>query len=605
MSEVIKILPTEVAGQIAAGEIVNRPASVVKELVENAIDAGSTNVQVLLTDAGRTSIQVIDNGFGMSSADSSLCFERHATSKIRTSDDLYSLTTFGFRGEALASIASVSEVELRTRQQSDEIGTSLIISASEIVSQEPVACPSGCNFIVKNLFFNVPARRKFLKNNQTEFGHVLTEIERVALVHPEVSISLFHQGEEIVSLPVSSLKQRIIGLFGKKMNQILLPVEVHTSVVDITGFCGTLDSTRKHGAEQFFFVNGRYMRHPYFHKAVMNAYEKLIPEGEQPTYILFLDVPKNSIDVNIHPSKTEIKFAEEPVIWKIILSAVSEAIGKFEEMPKIDFDTQDMPDIPVFDGNKNINQPKVSYNPNFNPFSSSPSYRERKNESQWTKLIGEELERKLNDSSSPASYYQSKMEKAESFEPIEEKFPCFQYQNRFIITSTASGLMIIDQHRAHVRILFERYKVQLKSGDVASQGLLFPEMFHLSISDASLFQNLKEDFAALGFDISDMGHGAVAVQSVPAGLENMDYEKLIVDMIAASRENGTESSDSQREKMAQSMAEKAAIKNGKALTADEMNEIISSLKSCEMPSRTPEGKTVYILQSPDALDRMF
>src|SRR5574344_481872 len=605
MSEVIRILPTEVAGQIAAGEIVNRPASVVKELVENAIDAGSTNVQVLLTDAGRTSIQVIDNGFGMSSADSSLCFERHATSKIRTSDDLYSLTTFGFRGEALASIASVSEVELRTRQQSDEIGNSLIISASEIVSQEPVACPSGCNFIVKNLFFNVPARRKFLKNNQTEFGHVLTEIERVALVHPEVSISLFHQGEEIVSLPVSSLKQRIIGLFGKKMNQILLPVEVHTSVVNITGFCGTLGSTRKHGAEQFFFVNGRFMRHPYFHKAVMNAYEKLIPEGEQPTYILFLGVPKNSIDVNIHPSKTEIKFAEEPIIWKIILSAVSEAIGKFEEMPKIDFDTQDMPDIPVFDGNKNINQPKVSYNPNYNPFSSSPNYRERKNESQWTKLIGEELERKLNDSSSPASYYQSKMEKVEPFEPVEEKFPCFQYQNRFIITSSASGLMIIDQHRAHVRILFERYRAQLKSGDVASQGLLFPEMFQLSTYDASLFQNLKEDFAALGFDISDMGHGAVAVQSVPAGLENMDYEKLIVDMIAASRENGTESADLQREKMAQSMAEKAAIKNGKTLTADEMNEIIRCLKSCEMPSRTPDGKTVYILQSPEALDRMF
>lgn len=605
MSEVIKILPTEVAGQIAAGEIVNRPASVVKELVENAIDAGSTNIQVLLTDAGRTSIQVIDNGSGMSSADSRLCFERHATSKIKTSDDLYSLTTFGFRGEALASIASVSEVELRTRQQYDEIGTSLIISASEIVSQEPVACSSGCNFIVKNLFFNVPARRKFLKNNQTEFGHVLTEIERVALVHPEVSISLFHQGEEIVSLPVSSLKQRIIGLFGKKMNQILLPVEVHTSVVNITGFCGTLGSTRKHGAEQFFFVNGRFMRHPYFHKAVMNAYEKLIPEGEQPTYILFLDVPKNSIDVNIHPSKTEIKFAEEPVIWKIILSAVSEAIGKFEEMPKIDFDTQDMPDIPVFDGNKNINQPKVSYNPNYNPFSSSPNYRERKNESQWTKLIGEELERKLNDSSSPTTFYQSRMEHAESFEPVEEKFPCFQYQNRFIITSSASGLMIIDQHRAHVRILFERYRTQLKSGDVASQGLLFPEMFQLSTSDAALFQNLKEDFTALGFDISDMGHGAVAVQSVPAGLENMDYEKLIVDMIAASRENGTESSDSQREKMAQSMAEKAAIKNGKTLTADEMNEIIRCLKSCEMPSRTPDGKTVYILQSPEALDRMF
>ncbi len=605
MSEVIRILSTDVAGQIAAGEIVNRPASVVKELVENAIDAGSTNIQVLLTDAGRTFIQVIDNGSGMSSVDSRLCFERHATSKIRTSDDLYSLSTFGFRGEALASIAAVSEVELKTRQESDEVGTSLIVSASEIISQEPIACPVGCNFKVKNLFFNVPARRKFLKNNQTEFGHVLNEIERVALAHPEVSISLFHQGEEVILLPASSLKQRIIGLFGKKMNQILLPVEVHTSVVEITGFCGTLGSTRKHKTEQFFFVNGRFMRHPYFHKAVMNAYEKLVPEGEQPIYFLFLNVPKNSIDVNIHPSKTEIKFAEEPIIWKIILSAVSETIGKYEEMPKIDFDTQDMPDIPIFDGNKNINQPKVNYNPNFNPFSSSSNYRERKNDSQWTKIIGEELERKLNDSSSPSTYYQSNIEHAESCEPVQEKLPCFQYQNRFIITPSASGLMIIEQHRAHVRILYERYIAQLKTGEVVSQGLLFPEMFQLSTSNAASFQNLKEDFAFLGFDISDMGHGAVAIQSVPAGLENMDYEKLLVDMITASGENGLESGNSQREKMALKMAEKAAVKNGKTLTADEMNEIISCLKTCELPSRTPDGKTVYVIQSSDTLDRMF
>ena len=318
----VKVLSQQVASQIAAGEVVNRPASVVKELVENAVDAGADSIKVILTDAGRTSIQVIDNGCGMNSEDARTAFERHATSKITRSDDLFSLTTFGFRGEALPSIAAVAEVQLRTRTADSETGTEITVKASETESQEPCVCPAGSSFTVRNLFYNVPARRKFLKSNQTEFGHILTEIERVALAHPEVAVELTHQGEQVLSLPVSAIKQRIVNLFGRKMNEALLPVEVETSVVKVSGFCSNLDNVKGKGAKQFFFVNGRYMRHPYFHKAVLSAYEGLVPESDQPSYFIFLTVPPQTIDVNIHPTKTEIKFQDEQVIWKILMAAV-------------------------------------------------------------------------------------------------------------------------------------------------------------------------------------------------------------------------------------------------------------------------------------------
>jgi len=602
MESKVRVLSQQVASQIAAGEVVSRPASVVKELVENAVDAGADNIRVILTDAGRTLIQVIDNGCGMNSVDARTAFERHATSKIRESDDLFSLTTFGFRGEALPSIAAVAQVELRTRTADSETGTAITIKASEIEKEEPCVCPVGSSFTVRNLFYNVPARRKFLKSNQTEFGHVLNEIERVALAHPEVAFELTHQNEQVLSLPASAIKQRIVNLFGRKMNEALLPVEVETSVVKVSGFCSNLDSVKGKGAKQFFFVNGRYMRHPYFHKAVLSAYEGLVPESEQPSYFLFLNVPPETIDVNIHPTKTEIKFQDEQVIWKILMAAVKETVGRFEEMPTIDFNTADMPDIPIYDASRPVTQPKVSYNPDFNPFSGSRSEtgQSRSNRENWSKLYGDAIERKVNDGAIPFTPM------SETFvKPEEEKIRPYQFADRFILVPSDQGLMIIDQHRAHLRVLYDRFMADASGHAAASQGLLFPEMFQLSASDAAMFADLKPRFAALGFDLSDMGRGAIAVQGVPSGMEGQDYERLITDMIADLRINPTHEEDRQLESMALAMARKAAIPAGRRLSDDEMQELVRSLKACSMPSRTPDAKTIYVIKSEEEISKWF
>lgn len=598
----VRVLSQQVASQIAAGEVVNRPASVVKELVENAVDAGADSIKVILSDAGRTSIQVIDNGCGMNPEDARTAFERHATSKIKESDDLYSLTTFGFRGEALPSIAAVAEVQLRTRTADSETGTEISIKASEIESQEPCVCPVGSSFTVRNLFYNVPARRKFLKSNQTEFGHILTEMERVSIAHPEVAFELTHQGEQILSLPASAVKQRIVNLFGRKMNEALLPVEVETSVVKVSGFCSNLDSVKGKGAKQFFFVNGRFMRHPYFHKAVLSAYEGLVPESDQPSYFLFLDVPPETIDVNIHPTKTEIKFQDEQVIWKILMAAVKESVGRFEEMPTIDFNTTDMPDIPIYDASRPVTPPKVSFNPDFNPFSSTrvETGQSRTNRENWSKLYGDAIERKVNEGEIPFTPMSEMMAK-----PEEEILKPYQFADRFILVPSEQGLMIIDQHRAHIRVLYDRFMANAKSHAAASQGLLFPEMFQLSANDAVVFEELKPRFAALGFDLSDMGRGAIAVQGVPSGMEGQDYERLISDMIADIRINPTHEEDRQLESLALAMANKAAIPAGRRLSENEMQELVRSLKACSMPSRTPDAKTVYIVRSVQEISRLL
>ena len=598
----VRVLSQAVASQIAAGEVVNRPASVVKELVENAVDAGADSIKVILTDAGRTSIQVIDNGCGMEPEDARLAFERHATSKIRESDDLYSLTTFGFRGEALPSIAAISEVELRTRTSESDTGTLIMIKASEIIQDEPCVCPVGSSFTVRNLFYNVPARRKFLKSNQTEFGHALTEVERVALAHPEVAIELNHQGEQLLSLPVSAVKQRIVNLFGRKMNEALLPVDVETSVVKVSGFCSNLDNVKGKGAKQFFFVNGRFMRHPYFHKAVLSAYEGLVPEGDQPSYFLFLTVPADTIDVNIHPTKTEIKFQDEQVIWKILMAAVKETVGRYEEMPTIDFNTADMPDIPIYDASRPVAQPKVSYNPDFNPFAGSrtESGQSRANRDNWSKLYGDVIEHKVNEGTIPYGPAAQVLVQAE-----ETPLKPYQFADRFILVQSDQGLMIVDQHRAHIRILYERFMSDAKSHKAASQGLLFPEMFQLSQADTAAFSELKPRFASLGFDISDMGRGAIAVQGVPSGMEGQDYERLITDMIADLRINPTQEEERQLESMALAMARKASIPVGRHLSENEMQELLRSLKACSMPSRTPDGKAVYVIKSEQEISQWF
>ena len=598
----VRVLSQQVASQIAAGEVVNRPASVVKELVENAVDAGADSIKVILSDAGRTSIQVIDNGCGMNPEDARTAFERHATSKIKESDDLYSLTTFGFRGEALPSIAAVAEVQLRTRTADSETGTEISIKASEIENQEPCVCPVGSSFTVRNLFYNVPARRKFLKSNQTEFGHILTEMERVSIAHPEVAFELTHQGEQILSLPASAVKQRIVNLFGRKMNEALLPVEVETSVVKVSGFCSNLDSVKGKGAKQFFFVNGRFMRHPYFHKAVLSAYEGLVPEGDQPSYFLFLQVPADTIDVNIHPTKTEIKFQDEQVIWKIIMAAVKETVGRFEEMPTIDFNTADMPDIPIYDPSRPVVQPKVEINTSFNPFAGGRSdcHVNRSNTDNWSKLYGDVIERKVNES--PIDFRPAPQPLVQ---PEEQPLHPYQFADRYILVPSDEGLMIIDQHRAHIRVLYDRFMADAQAHNAPSQGLLFPEMFQLSAADAAIFSELKPRFAELGFDLSDMGRGAVAVQGVPSGMEGQDYERLITDMIADLRINPTQEQSRQLESMALAMARKAAIPSGRHLTEDEMRELVRSLKSSPMPSRTPDAKTTYVVKQVQEISKWF
>ena len=479
MNDIIHLLPDSVANQIAAGEVIQRPASVIKELVENAVDAGATDVHVIVKDSGKTSIQVIDNGKGMSDTDARMSFERHATSKIDKAEDLFSLRTMGFRGEALASIAAVAQVELKTRTADEEVGTCIVIEGSEVKRQEPVACAVGANFMVKNLFYNVPARRKFLRSEHTELNNIITEFEHVALVNPDIHFSLYNNDNCLFDLPATTLKKRIVDVCGKKVNQWLLPIKVETSLINIGGFIAKPEFARKK-ALQYFFVNGRYMRHPYFHKAVMDAYEQLIPAGEQISYFIYFDVDPANIDVNIHPTKTEIKFENEQAIWQILSAAVKESLGKFSAIPSIDFDTEDMPDMPAYEQTGTAAPPKVHYNTDFNPFqASAPTHSEpsqpgyaRRASNDWEALYaGVSRASKMNEPDDDLLPDEEEViPPLPTEEPVVEKgAQHFQLKGRFILTSVKSGLMLIDQHRAHVRVLFDRYMEQIRTRNGVSQ----------------------------------------------------------------------------------------------------------------------------------------
>ena len=622
MSDIISLLPDSVANQIAAGEVIQRPASVIKELVENAVDAGAKHIDVLVTDAGKTSIQVIDDGKGMSETDARLAFERHATSKIREAADLFALRTMGFRGEALASIAAVAQVELRTCQEGEDLGTSLCISGSKVESQETVACPKGSNFQVKNLFFNIPARRKFLKSNQTELSNILTEFERIALVNPDVSFTLHHNGTEMLNLPAIQLKQRIMGVFGKKINQELLSVNVDTTMVRISGFVGRPETSRKKGARQYFFVNGRYMRHPYFHKAVMDAYEQLVPTGEQVSYFLYFEVEPANIDVNIHPTKTEIKFENEQAIWQILSAAIKESLGKFNAVPSIDFDTEGMPDIPAFENSpySGLQMPKTTYNPEYNPFntsSSSPSYT-RQDAKGWDKFY-----EGLEQQSSPASAF-SYPDDGDYFveQPQEEQNPTlygqmeesasaetsaqhYQYKGHYIMTSVKSGLMVIDQHRAHVRILYDRYLSQIASRQGVSQGMLFPDIVQFSASEIPVLQSIMDDLSYLGFELTDLGGGSYAINGVPAGIEGLQPIELVQNMVHTAIEKGCKVKEEVQSMLALSLAKAAAIVQGQVLSNEEMNHLVDELLTSTSPNYTPDGKPALVVIQEDELDKLF
>ena len=659
MADLIQLLPDSVANQIAAGEVIQRPASVVKELVENAVDAGAHRISVLITDAGRTCIQVIDDGVGMSETDARLAFERHATSKIRQADDLFALHTMGFRGEALPSIAAVSQVELLTRTASDELGTRLCLAASRVVSQEPASCPVGCNFRVENLFYNVPARRKFLKSNTTELNNILATFERIVLVYPDIHFSLHHNGAELLNLRPGSIRQRVADVFGHKFSSDLLSLHVDTALCRVSGFVGKPESARKKVSQQYFFVNGRFMRHPYFHKAVLSAFDRLVPEGEQPPYLVYFEVDPADIDVNIHPTKTEIKFENEQAIWQILTAAVRDAIGQFSEIPSINFDTEGRPDIPVFDPTASpasFTAPRVQYNPSYNPFRKDAPAKKTDWETLYAGLEGNHGA--ASSPSAPSGLFPDKGKGGSSLFPdtekggsslgeatfSEEKSPLhYQYKGRYIMTAVKSGLMLIDQHRADIRIHYERYLAQLNAHTSSTQKLLFPDVMQFSPSDAVVMSRILPHLTAMGFDLSDLGGGYFAVNGVPADAEGIDPIALLRQMVAdavdsdgaapfAPVSGGSSAGSSPvsgglpaggspvsgvlpagstvpasplHHVLALSLASSAAIPYGQVLSNDEMETLVNHLFACSDVNHTPDGHLILSILSQETIDKLF
>lgn len=656
MNDIIQLLPDSVANQIAAGEVIQRPASVIKELVENSIDASATLINVVCVDSGRTSIQVTDNGKGMSETDARLSFERHATSKIRQADDLFNLHTMGFRGEALASIAAVAQVELRTRRPDDDLGTALTIAGSRFVSQEPVQCPVGCNFTISNLFYNVPVRRKFLKSNTTELNNIVTAFERIALVYPDVAFTLYNNQTELYNLKAGGLRQRIVDVIGKKINQHLLPIDIDTTMCKISGFVGKPESARKKGARQFFFVNGRYMKHPYFHKAIMTAYERLVPEGEQIPYFIYFTVNPTDIDVNIHPTKTEIKFENEQTVWQILTAAVRDAVGMFNDVTAIEFDTEGQPDIPALGAmpQADISAPKVQYNPAYNPFNEPSAQRSSAAPDNWEQLYeglssahsrqqsapslfgndtGGVIQSRSNVANKPFADNGIVLSKgfskpdglnAESAEfnalsadtdmlsastepsPLEEKSPThYQYKGRYIMTSVKSGLMIIDQYRAHTRILYEGYIEQMQKRRPSSQKPLFPDTIHFSASDKVVVEAVMPELQNIGFELTPNEEGDYTITAVPSGLDGLDYVALVQDLVASAREKTTSAIDDINHSIALELARNAAVTYGQVLTNAEMENIVNSLFACSNFSYTPDGKKILTMLRQTDLEQLF
>lgn len=600
MPDIIHLLPDSVANQIAAGEVIQRPASVVKELVENSIDAKATRIDVLITDAGKTCIQIVDNGCGMSETDARLAFERHATSKISKASDLFCLHTMGFRGEALPSIAAVSQVELRTKMSEEKLGVCLSIEGSKVVDQQPVACDVGANFMVKNLFFNIPARRRFLKSNQTEFNNIVAEFEKIVLAHPEVRFSLVNNDSVVYDLPSGTYLQRIADVFGKRMNQQLLHIEVDTSIVRIKGFVGTPESSRKKGAKQFFFVNGRYMRHPYFGRAVMLAYDRLIPPDEQVPYFVYFDIDPSRIDLNIHPTKAEIKFEDEQEVFQILMASVKEAVGKFDVAPQLDFGSSANPDeIPVYDPRKkSVEQPSITLEGGYNPFENSAPPRNSAPRN-WQKLF---------DGISSHNEVSQEDIIPDVVEPknsvLGRSLEHFQYKQRYIMTSVHSGLMVIDQHRAHVRILYERFLKNLSERKCAGERLIFPETVKLTPVESSALAASAGEIIAAGFDISDLGDGSFAINALPAGTETLNATELLKDVLAET-DGKTGIKEEIDKHIALVLARHAAISVGSELGDKEMGGMIDELFATSSPKYTPDGKLVVAIIPQEKIEGLF
>lgn len=619
MSDIIRLLPDSVANQIAAGEVIQRPASIVKELMENAIDAGAHHVQIVIVDAGKSCVQVIDDGKGMSVTDARLAFERHATSKITCADDLFSLRTMGFRGEALPSIAAVAQVELKTRMADEEVGTCLRIEGSKVISQEVTACPVGANFAVRNIFFNIPARRKFLKSNQTEMNNILAEFERVVLAHPDIAFTLYNGDAVVQQLEAGNFRQRIVAVFGKRMDTHLLPVEVQTPLATISGFVGSPEAARKKCSQQYFFANGRFMRHPYFAKAILSAYDRLIPEGDQVPFFLNINVDPSRLDVNIHPAKTEIKFQDDQAIWQIVLAAVREALGKFNAVPTIDFDTENRPDFPTFPTDPaSIHQPQLHLDPTFNPFEHGTNYGNAKPvgtkwqaaydmaqgtpaSSSYSKTDSK-TDRALDTPSSASQNFFYDDTAAVEDEEIES---VAQFRGRYIVVTTSTNLYVIDQHRAHCRILYDLYLEQLTAHRGVSQGMLFPQVFQLPPSLATTFEALQESLTNVGFDISPLGAGSYSINGIPAGTEGLDPNKTLQNILEDASLGQTKVAATVNHTIALTLSRQAAMPVGQALSDAEMRDLVQKLLRSTNANYAPDGHLIRLLLGPAKLEELL
>lgn len=602
MPDIIQLLPDHVANQIAAGEVVQRPASVVKELLENAIDAEATVIKLFVKDAGKTLIQVIDNGIGMSVTDARLCFERHATSKIRKAEDLFNLHTKGFRGEALASIAAISQVSLKTKLASQEIGTYLKIEGSKLLIQENLATTKGTSIAVKNLFYNVPARRNFLKSNTIEIRHIINEFQRVALAHYNISFSLYHNDTEVYNLPNSNLRQRIVAILGKKTNEKLVPVNEKTEVVEVNGFIVKPEFSKKKRDEQFFFVNNRFIKSPYLNHAVTSAFESLIPNGQHPTYFLYLTVNPTSIDINIHPTKTEIKFEDEKTIYSIIRAAVKHSLGQYNVTPQIDFERNASFDTPYNYKDKITTTPKIIVDSNFNPFKTTTQKEinfpyKRENDLVWKNL---DSKNELNNIDVEAENISNTL-----FSDEKSYSKTYQIHNKYLVSSIKSGIVYIHQNLAHQRILYEEFLENITVKGAASQQLLFPVEISFTNSEITLIREIKEDLEGIGFDFDKITSNGVIIKGIPATITQSQITEIIEQLLEDIQNEIPNTSFSQLDIMAKSLAKSLAIKTGTKLNLKEQEDLVNRLFLCKQPLVSPYGKKIFITINLDEIDKIF
>ena len=615
MADIIQLLPDHVANQIAAGEVVQRPASVVKELLENAIDAGATQIKLIIKEGGKTLIQVIDNGLGMSGTDARLSFERHATSKISSANDLFQIQTKGFRGEALASIAAISHVELKTKQDKDELGTAICIEGSKVISQEVVVSPNGTSVSVKNLFFNIPARRNFLKSEPVEMRHVIDEFHRVSLAHPEIGFTMFQNGSEIFNLPESNCRQRVVNIFGNKINEKLVPVEESTDVMKISGFVCKPEYSKKTRGEQFFFVNNRFIKSAYLNHAVVSAFEGLLKEGRFPSYFLNLTVDPKSIDINIHPTKTEIKFEDEHTLYAILRSSIKHSLGQFNIAPVLDFEHDTNLETPYSYKNRDARTPKVDVDRNFNPFSDDikskglPGRYKKESTQSWESLyVG--LESKANNNEPNFSSVQFESEEItpsmfDENDSMQDNHSTFQLHKKYIISTIKSGILIIDQNKAHQRILYEDFLRNFTLKEATSQQLLFPLVLHFSIPEMEVVKQLKEQLVSSGFIISKLERDILEITGVPLVVTESEVSIIIEQLISDFQNEIPDSSLSLTDLLAKSMAKSLAIKNGQKLSQQEQEHLVNSLFACKEPNVTPANKPIFITMSMEDFDKQF